>query len=409
MSKFATNGSPCASAVPRPAEKRYWPEYPEYAYDWAEWTEFVRELHPDFTPALVVEETKRLWNMAKSRLCDQPQTPWKEVMDLREEQGAIIVVISASRAYVTDLKPALHRDGIVATFGRPGDAMTGLRGRDPNSWTYPWMAKTVGAVSAVVYDRLYKEPSVPPRVTMVLLNAAMETGSQMEWEALETVKSKIFLETAGVDLTMTEVVVDAQDILQYYALDPAELSAKYYRNCKKVTFIRHAESEANIHGDMMNPALTAAGVHQAQTLGQKTFNTETLVVSPHIRTLQTWQHMSITCTHAIISSCVAELNRDEEQNILPERDGDLVRTAVPLAHKQACEVHSSTADGDLTNASLAAEALAFLEALPGSDVVVITHRVLIRELTDKDIGNCGVVYCMLEDGSIENVQIADRR
>ena len=69
-----------------------------------------------------------------------------------------------------------------------GDAMNGLRGADVNSWTYPWIAKTVGAVSAVVHQIVYKEREAHPRVVLVLLNAAMETGSQSEWEALDTVK-----------------------------------------------------------------------------------------------------------------------------------------------------------------------------------------------------------------------------
>ena len=397
----------CFPAALHSAEKRYLPEYPEYAYDLAEWTEFVHELHPDVTPAFLEKETKRLWDMAKSRLCDQPQVPWEETMEFKKEQGAIVVFISSRRQYVADLKPALRRDGIVTTFGRPRDAMDGLRGADPNSWTYPWIANTVGAVSAVVHDLVYREPTVSPKVRLVLLKAAMETGSQMEWEALETVKAKILQETTGVAVTMGHVVVDPQDILQYYGLDPGELSASYYRNCKKITFIRHAESEANVKGDMRNPALTAAGVHQAQALGRRTFNTETLVCSPHVRTLQTLQYMSVTCTQTIISDCVAELNRDEKQNILPEADGDLLLAAVPHAHKR-CEVQYAATVGDLTNGASAARALTFLAGVPGSEVVVVTHRVLIRELTGRDTSNCGMVVCTLDHGSIENVEVPRR-
>ena len=80
--------------------------------------------------ALEIEaETKKLWDMAKSRLCDQPLTPWQNLIDFKNE-GGIVAVISARRAYVKDLKPILRKEGVITTFGQPRDSMSGLRGQD---------------------------------------------------------------------------------------------------------------------------------------------------------------------------------------------------------------------------------------------------------------------------------------
>ena len=43
--------------------------------------------------------------------------------------------------------------------------------------------------------------------------------------------------------------------------------------------------------------------------------------------------------------------------------------------------------------------------LPGSEVAAVTHRVWIQELTNANVGNCCVVTCTFEHGSIENIEV----
>ena len=46
-----------------------------------------------------------------------------------------------------------------------------------------------------------------------------------------------------------------------------------------------------------------------------------------------------------------------------------------------------------------------LASVPGLEILVVSRRVLIRELTNEDEDNCGVVSFILEHGSIENVMV----
>ena len=104
-------------------ERRFWPGYEGEVYTKAEWKMFIQEKHSDLNEALIEKETNRLWGMAKSRLCDQPITPWREILEFKA-RGGLVVVISSRRAYVAALKPALRKQGFIVTFGQPGDAMT---------------------------------------------------------------------------------------------------------------------------------------------------------------------------------------------------------------------------------------------------------------------------------------------
>ena len=384
------------------AEKRYWPQDPNFSYTKAEWREFVQTQNAGTTESFVDAETDRLWNMSKSRLCDQPMTSWKDILDFKKA-GGIVAVISARRTYVTSLKPVLHKEGIVTTCGQPGDAMHGFRGQDPNSWVFPWIAKTIGSISALVHYEAHLNPTAKPKVKLVFCTAAMGTGSQSEWEQLQNLSDRIAQEVGEVDFSMDHAVVDPFEVLQSYGLDAAQLDAVYYQNWKKIYFVRHGQSQANVEGDMLNPPLTAVGQHQSCQLGlKKTFHVDTLVCSPHVRALGTLKQLSVTCNHAIISSTFAEMNRKEQQNHVP----DLYSLPLwPGMRKFHLEVEIFAEEEALDNAELKSRVLKRLANIPGTEILVVSHRVLIRELTNEDVDNCSVVSCTLEQGSIENVKV----
>ena len=386
------------------AEKRYWPQYPDDSYTKAEWCEFVHMQNANSTEDFVAAETDRLWNMAKSRLCDQPTTPWKDILDFKKA-GGIVAVISARRSYVKGLKPVLHKEGIVTTCGQPGDAMNGLRGQDPNSWVFPWLAKTIGCISALVHYEAHLNQTRQPKVKLIFCTAAMGTGSQSEWEQLENLSDRIAQEVGEVDFSMDHAVVDPFEVMQSYGLDAAQLDAVYYHNWKKIYFVRHGQSQANVEGDMLNPPLTAIGQHQSYLLGlKKTFHVDTLLCSPHVRTLQTLKQLSVTCNLAIISSTFAEMNRKEQQNRLPDLNA-LHISHVPAMRKPNLQVELIADEEALDNAELKRRVLKRLANIPGTEILVVSHRVLIRELTNEDVDNCGVVSCTWEQGSIENVKV----
>ena len=156
---------------------------------------------------------------------------------------------------------------------------------------------------------------------------------------------------------------------------------------------------------MLNPPLTALGEHQSYLLGQKkTFHVDTLVCSPHVRTLQTLKQLSVTCNLAIISGTFAEMNRQEQQNRLPGLKA-LSISDVPHLQKTNLQVELVADEEALDNAELKRRVLQRLANLPGTEILVVSHRVLIRELTNKDVDNAAVVSCTLEQGSIENVEV----
>ena len=385
------------------AEKHYWPSHPDFSYTKAEWREFVQMQNANTTQDFIDVETDRLWNMAKSRLCDQPTTPWKSILDFKKA-GGIVAVISARRAYVKGLKPVLHKEGIVTTCGQPRDAMHGLRGPDSDSWVYPWLAKTIGCVSALVHYEAHLNQN-KPKVKLVFCTAAMGTGSQSEWEQLENLSERIAQEVGEEDFSMDHAVVDPFEVMHAYGLDPGQLDAVYYQNWKKVYFVRHGQSKANVEGDMLNPPLTAVGQHQSCLLGlKKTFHIDTLVCSPHVRTLQTLKQMSVTCNLVMISSTFAEMNRKEQQNRLPDLSA-LPFSDVPVMRTSHVQVELIAEEETLDNAELKRRVLKRLANIPGTHILVVSHRVLIRELTNKDVDNCSVVSCTLEHGSIENVEV----
>ena len=393
-----------ATAVSAATETRYWPAYPDVSYSKAEWLDFVQSEHIGATKDYVIAETDRLWKMAKSRLCDQATTPWKEILAFKKA-GGIVAMVSARRSYVMGLKPPLHKDGIVTTCGQPGDAMTGLRGQDSNTWVFPWLAKTIGCVSGLVHHEAHRSPATKPRVKLVFCTAAMGTGSQSEWEQLDNLTAKIVQEVGEVGFVLEHAVVDPFEVMRGYGLEAAQLDAEYYQNRKKIYFVRHGQSQANVEGDMLNPRLTALGEHQSYLLGQKrTFHVDTLVCSPHVRTLQTLKQLSVTCNLAIISGTFAEMNRREQQNRLPGLQA-LSIADVPQLQKTNLQVELVADEEAMDNEELKCRVLQRLANLPGTEILVITHRVLIRELTAKDVGNAAVVSCTLEQGSIENVVV----
>ena len=57
-----------------------------------------------------------------------------------------------------------------------------------------------------------------------------------------------------------------------------------------------------------------------------------------------------------------------------------------------------------TEEELARHVLQTLQHIPGNSILVVTHRVVIRELTGRDADNCDVVECQLDHGSIEEVK-----
>ena len=103
---------------------------------------------------------------------------------------------------------------------------------------------------------------------------------------------------------------------------------------------------------MLNPPLTAVEQHQSCQLGlKKTFHVDTLVCSPHVRTLQTLKQLSVTCNHAIISSTFAEMNRHEQQNRLPDLNA-LSISDVPAIRKSNLQVEPIVDEEALDNAEL---------------------------------------------------------
>ena len=99
-------------------------------------------------------------------------------------------------------------------------------------------------------------------------------------------------------------------------------------------------------------------------------------------------------------------NRKEQQNRLPDLNA-LPISDVPAMRKSNLQVELIADEGALDNAELERRVLKRVANVPGTDILVVSHRVLIRELTNtnEDVDNCSVVSCTLEQGSIENVGV----
>ena len=169
--------------------------------------------------------------------------------------------------------------------------------------------------------------------------------------------------------------------------------------------IRHCQSQANVEGDMMHPGLTPQGVEQAENLSTmvSSLPAQFVVSSPHKRCLQTLRYLKFAHQPSlIVAAAMAEFNRDELQNKLPT----VIQTAQFLEEHNFTSVEKVEMQSDgRENSDLAEEALAYLSKLPGHVFILITHRVVIRELTGIDVDNGGIVEADLECGSIENTRI----
>ena len=97
------------------------------------------------------------------------------------------------------------------------------------------------------------------------------------------------------------------------------------------------------------------------------------------------------------------MNRKEQQNRVPDQN-QLHLLNVPALQSTNFQIELFADEADLDNAELKERVLQRLADIPGSEILIVTHRVVIRELTNEDVDNCGVVTCTLEHGSIENVQ-----
>ena len=389
-------------------------------YTKTEWRAFVRSQNSAFSETQVKVETERLWGMAHSRLCDQETIPWTNVLELQKDEGVIVAIVSSRRACVASLKPVLRAEGLLVTFGRPGDAMSGLRAADPSTWVLPWIAKSVGAVSAAIQMAsttslkvVHFSPSSSQHesgkchVKLVYLSAEMGTGSQSEWEKYAFLKQKILQEIGDPEehsVKISAAVVSTEDVLSHYGFEGGALERAYYGGYKKLIFLRHGESECNASRlNKLNPRLTHVGHSHAVRAGShlRTMSIETVVTSPHIRCLQTLQELGVQ-TGIVVSSYVGELNRGELQNRLP--------TPQQLdAFLGEAELETTTVDMDMAvtgenNESLVSQALKFLTEVAGQTILVVSHRVLIRELTGTDVENGGMLECDLDHGSIENVK-----
>ena len=383
-------------------ETRFWAGYEDELYTKAEWRSFARLENPQFSEEQVDVKAEKLWNLAFSRLCDQPTVEWRKVLELQAE-GTCVAMVSTSRAHVDVLKPVCRNQGLVVTFGRPGDAMTGLRTSDPDTWVLPWMAKTIGAISAVAAGMARTRG--PIRIVLVYMSAEMGTGSQSEWQRCEILKQKILQEIGINELLISHLVVDTDEVLSYFGFDRHRLQRLYHGSCKKVVFIRHGESESNALGrDAAHPRLTSNGHVQAGRLSIDLLSAHVVVTSPHIRCLQTLQHLNPKGhSTVIVSDCVGELNRDELQNVLPslrELDGFLKESG-----NLDAKLMMNMQQGQVENVDLASQALETLSAINAQTIVVVTHRVLIREVTGKDVSNCQIVECELDHGNIESVSV----
>ena len=100
----------------------------------------------------------------------------------------------------------------------------------------------------------------------------------------------------------------------------------------------------------------------------------------------------------------AEMNRQEQQNRIPNLN-ILSISDVPALQKCNLQVEMIADEEGLDYTELKLRVLKRLANLPGTEILVVSHRILIRELTNKDVDNCCVVSCTLEQGSIENVKV----
>jgi broad specificity phosphatase PhoE len=141
---------------------------------------------------------------------------------------------------------------------------------------------------------------------------------------------------------------------------------------------------------------------QAGAFSEQLLAADVLVTSPHIRCLQTLKHLGTQrYKNVIVCDHFGEFNRDELQNALPS----FKELTYFLAETELVDAKiDMDAEHNLENADLASQALKALATIQSQTIVILTHRVVIRELTGRDIANCQVVECELDNGSIENIK-----
>jgi broad specificity phosphatase PhoE len=152
---------------------------------------------------------------------------------------------------------------------------------------------------------------------------------------------------------------------------------------KKIYFVRHGESEGNI-GPVTQEAsspLSANGKLQARKIADrlKNLNFDLLVASPHTRTYQTAEIISVkTKKPILVSELFIERRRPSEQDFV--RKDDPAKLASDQAYYEAFRKGELYKDGEgfAEIFGRAKKCLQYLNSIPEERIVVVTHGVFMK-------------------------------
>lgn len=162
---------------------------------------------------------------------------------------------------------------------------------------------------------------------------------------------------------------------------------------KTVFFMRHGESEANASGhDLSNPGLTAYGKQTAAAWAPevKLMNLDLVLVSPMRRTLETAAAMKLPVERMRIFAGATELRWHQNQN-KPAAAEDVAALQEQLGFSEVPFTTFSAAEVD-EEASIS-ELRRFLVASEAKRVLVVTHFLVIKRLTDWTPRNGQIMSC----------------
>lgn len=355
-------------------ENRMHKEDPGNSYTYDETVKYM------LTAGYNIKDARDMWT-------DQMPCPPMEVTSqfdkvMQEISSAVHIFTTAPRFAVDFLKKELSGRRIVATFNRPGDCMDEFDVR--SEWWTRWATQTVGSAVSGCYHS-----GLDHIVLCFVLDKNSQTkGSVWEWGMKEIVADLILTESSGLVEKVSYVVVDCDEVLQFFGSTKAKLTEVYERCvCNRVIWVRHAESEANLTGkDLKDSVLSEVGVSQAKHLVEKIaqLGVTKIIVSPMRRAIQTAALARVDTLGAPVTLLqdVQEVATGEEQNKLEAREvfeDWCNKEAIPYALRGAI-------DTDTTLLNLVAKP-------PFGEVyLVFSHFYTIRNFTGVNfVANAGVI------------------
>ena len=164
-------------------------------------------------------QADKMWSESQSALDCWTHMPLPDMFALRNR--GLIVLCTAPRELVADLKPRLRDVNIAVSAGTPGDATSGLG--VIGDWHSCWASRTIGVASTGAVLGRHKVVHLP------YISGPASSGSQLEWTSRRNIAHRIAFGTCGYVREVKSCVIDASELCSCFGTTGEEVEERYAR------------------------------------------------------------------------------------------------------------------------------------------------------------------------------------